>query len=105
MVDFFGCDSEIRDRTERVWTRSKEANTRIVESLGQVAGIVLAAGASSRMGRNKMLLALDGETLVRRAVRVALAAGLAPGVVVVGFAEIVRLQPVSRQYCDPPGSP
>ena len=39
------------------------------------------------MGRNKMLLTLDGETLVHRAVRVALAAGLAPVVVVVGFEE------------------
>ena len=53
----------------------------------RIAGIVLAAGASSRMGRNKMLLTLDGETLVHRAVRVALAAGLAPVVVVVGFEE------------------
>ena len=53
----------------------------------QIAGIVLAAGASSRMGRNKMLLALEGETLVRRAARLALAAGLAPVVVVVGFEE------------------
>jgi molybdenum cofactor cytidylyltransferase len=39
------------------------------------------------MGRNKMLLALDGETLVRRAASAALAAGLAPVVVVVGFEE------------------
>jgi len=49
-----------------------------------VAGVILAAGASSRMGTNKMLLELDGESLVRRAVRRALAAGLAPVVVVIG---------------------
>ena len=61
--------------------------------VGRVAGIILAAGASSRMGRNKMLLTLDGEALVHRAVRVALAAGLAPVVVVVGFEEErVRLE-------------
>jgi len=48
------------------------------------AGIVLAAGASRRMGRNKMLLELEGEPLVRRAARRALAAGLSPVVVVVG---------------------
>jgi len=36
------------------------------------------------MGTNKMLLELDGESLVRRAVRRALAAGLAPVVVVIG---------------------
>ena len=49
-----------------------------------VAGVLLAAGASRRMGRNKMLLKLEEETLVRRAARRALAAGLSPVVVVVG---------------------
>lgn len=53
----------------------------------RIAGIVLAAGVSSRMGRNKMLLQLDGESLVRRAVGAALTAGLAPVVAVVGFEE------------------
>ena len=50
----------------------------------RVAGVILAAGASRRMGANKMLLALEGESLIRRAVRRALAAGLSPVVVVVG---------------------
>src|SRR5689334_8456191 len=52
----------------------------------RVAGVLLAAGASRRMGagRNKMLLELEGESLVRRAARRALAAALAPVVVVVG---------------------
>src|SRR2546421_5991692 len=50
----------------------------------RVAGVVLAAGASRRMGRNKMLLELEGESLVRRAARRALAAGLSPVVVVLG---------------------
>ena len=49
-----------------------------------VAGVILAAGASRRMGQNKMLLALEGETLVRRAATRALAAGLSPVVVVIG---------------------
>jgi len=51
-----------------------------------VAGVVLAAGASRRMGpgRNKMLLELEGEPLVRRAARRALTAGLSPVVVVLG---------------------
>ncbi len=56
-----------------------------------IAAIVLAAGSSTRMGRNKLLLELDGETLVRRSVRVAGAAGLDPVVVVTGHArEIVE---------------
>ena len=57
--------------------------SRATEPL-RVAGIVLAAGASRRMGRNKMLLELEGESLVRRAARRALAAGLSPVVVVLG---------------------
>lgn len=50
----------------------------------QVAGIVLAAGRSTRMGRNKLLVELGGESLVRRAARAALEAGLDPVLVVVG---------------------
>jgi len=49
-----------------------------------VAGIVLAAGSSTRMGRNKMLLELGGQPLVRRAVTAALEASLAPVLVVLG---------------------
>ncbi len=49
-----------------------------------VAGILLAAGTSSRMGSNKMLLQLDGESVLRRAVRQALGGGLAPLLVVLG---------------------
>jgi molybdenum cofactor cytidylyltransferase len=49
-----------------------------------VAGILLAAGAATRMGRNKMLLELQGETLLRRAARRALAAGLDPVIAVLG---------------------
>jgi molybdenum cofactor cytidylyltransferase len=48
------------------------------------AAVVLAAGSSTRMGENKLLLALDGQALVVRAVRAAVAAGLAPVVVVLG---------------------
>src|SRR5439155_19289259 len=49
-----------------------------------VAGVVLAAGTSSRMGRNKLLLELGGETVVRRAVRAAVGARLDPVLVVLG---------------------
>ena len=44
---------------------------------------MLAAGFSRRMGRCKLTLTLDGEPLVRRAVRAALDAGLAPVLVTV----------------------
>ncbi len=52
---------------------------------GRVAGVVLAAGASSRFGANKLLIDIDGEPIVRRAARRALEAGLAPVIVVLGF--------------------
>lgn len=54
---------------------------------GTTAGVVLAAGAARRMGRNKMLLELEGEPLVARAARRALEAGLAPVIVVTGDEE------------------
>jgi molybdenum cofactor cytidylyltransferase len=54
------------------------------ERTGPVAGVVLAAGTSSRMGENKLLLRIEGETLVRRAVEAALSAGLEPVIVVLG---------------------
>jgi molybdenum cofactor cytidylyltransferase len=52
--------------------------------LGPVAAIVLAAGGSARMGRNKLLFPLSGETVLRRAVRRATVAGFDPVVVVLG---------------------
>ena len=51
---------------------------------GTIAGVLLAAGTSSRFGRNKVLLELDGEPLLARAARRAGEAGLEPLVVVIG---------------------
>ena len=51
---------------------------------GPVAGVLLAAGTSSRMGCNKMLFDLGGESVLRGAARRALAGGLAPLLVVLG---------------------
>jgi molybdenum cofactor cytidylyltransferase len=54
---------------------------------GQIAALILAAGASSRMGRPKQLLDWGGRPLVRAAAEVALAAGLDPVLAVVGGAQ------------------
>lgn len=58
-----------------------------------VAGVVLAAGTSSRMGRNKLLLEVAGQSVLRRAVVTAVEAGLDPVLVVVGHeSERVRAE-------------
>ncbi len=46
--------------------------------------MILAAGASTRLGQPKQLVELGGERLLERAVRTAREAGLAPVIVVVG---------------------
>lgn len=56
----------------------------VVEVCTRVAGIVLAAGTSTRFGAAKQLLPYRNSTLVGRATRVALEAGLSPIVVVTG---------------------
>ena len=57
-----------------------------IRNLSQVGALVLAAGASSRMGRPKGALPLNaaGETVIQRVVRVLLEAGLVRVVVVTG---------------------
>ena len=58
-----------------------------------VAAVVLAAGASRRLGKPKQLIEMEGESLLRRTVRLALEAGCAPVVVVVGYeAERMRAE-------------
>jgi nicotine blue oxidoreductase len=54
--------------------------------VSQVAGLLLAAGAGSRLGTPKALLEVGGEPLVGRGVRVLRLGGCAPGGVVVGAA-------------------
>jgi molybdenum cofactor cytidylyltransferase len=55
-----------------------------MERPGNVAGIILAAGASARMGRPKALLALGSDMFVTRISRVLAVAGASPLVVVAG---------------------
>lgn len=49
-----------------------------------IAAVVLAAGASTRLGKPKQLAVMGGETLLERAVRTAREAGCVPIVVVLG---------------------
>jgi molybdenum cofactor cytidylyltransferase len=70
----------------------------------RVAAVVLAAGSSIRMGRNKLLLELGGETLVRRAVRAA-AAGADDVVVVLGHDEPRMRAELAGLACTPVVNP
>jgi molybdenum cofactor cytidylyltransferase len=51
----------------------------------QCAAILLAAGASIRLGQPKQLVLLDGESLLHRTARLAVEAGCSPVLVVLGF--------------------
>lgn len=50
----------------------------------RIAGIVLAAGRSSRMGANKLLESVNGKPMVRAAVEAAVHGNLSPVIVVTG---------------------
>jgi len=75
-----------RWETRRALKVSHQGSSRVAaaDRSGPVAGVVLAAGMSSRMGRNKLLFDVSGEPLVRRTVRAAIAGGLDPIFVVLG---------------------
>jgi molybdenum cofactor cytidylyltransferase len=71
-----------------------------------IAGLVLAAGGSSRLGRPKQLLPLQGRPIVQHVVDAALAAGLAEVVVVLGHAAEkvlagLDLRPPARAVVNP----
>lgn len=71
----------------------------------RIAAVVLAAGASRRMGTNKLLLPVEGEAMVHRTVRRVRDAGCDPIVVVTGHdAARVReaLAPLDVQFAESP---
>lgn len=71
---------------------SRSSDGAAPASAGVVA-IVLAAGASTRMGRPKALLDYAGESALARIAHTSAAAGLPPPLVVVGFdGEVVRAE-------------
>ncbi len=69
--------------------------------MGRIAGIVLAAGASTRMGRNKLLFELGGDALVCRAVRAVSGADLDPAIVVLGHEAERARQALGDLACVP----
>src|SRR5258706_7987926 len=68
---------------------------------GRLAGVVLAAGTSSRMGRNKLFEPLGGTSVLRRAVGIAREAGLDPVLVVLGHQSDRALRELAGLRCAP----
>lgn len=56
-----------------------------------IAAVVLAAGASTRLGRPKQSLQINRESLVERAVRVAFEAGLSPVIAILRDNELIEM--------------
>jgi molybdenum cofactor cytidylyltransferase len=76
------------------WADQEQAAVTLMEGIMpdamRIAAVVLAAGASRRLGSPKQLAMLGAETLLERAVRVAGEAGCSPVIVVLGAeAELV----------------
>ncbi len=65
-----------------------------------IAGVVLAAGASSRLGRPKQLLPFQGRPLTQHVIDAAVAAGLDEVIVVLG----AQAEEVLEQLVLPPGT-
>jgi molybdenum cofactor cytidylyltransferase len=63
-----------------------------------IPAIILAAGASRRLGQPKQLLVHNGETLLERAIRIARESGAAPVIVIVGahYEHLLAIMPYDR---------
>jgi xanthine dehydrogenase accessory factor len=71
----------------------------------RIGAVVLAAGASTRMGKNKLLLPVEGEPMVHRTVRRVREAGCDPVVVVTGHEEErvrAALAPLGVRFTESP---
>jgi molybdenum cofactor cytidylyltransferase len=75
-----------REESARDFTQglSGQINREVFAVHERIAGIILAAGASSRIGKPKPLLNWKGEPFIRHVVQTAFGAGLSPVVLVTG---------------------
>ncbi len=80
-----GLLSETTDRSQpRHAKEDKSDSTNANPRAPRVAGIILAAGLSSRMGSNKLLAEIDDVALIRKTLDAALASDLEPVIIVTG---------------------
>jgi CTP:molybdopterin cytidylyltransferase MocA len=68
----------------RLTRLQKRSEDRTPAAASHIAGIILAAGGSSRFGSPKQLLTYHGENLVHRAARIAIESRLSPVIAVLG---------------------
>jgi molybdenum cofactor cytidylyltransferase len=87
-----GVGGLLKDVPDRVEPRESHPRGKAPVSGGGVSAVVLAGGASKRMGRaNKLLAEVDGKVLVRHVVEVAVQSAAAEIIVVTGHeADLVR---------------
>jgi molybdenum cofactor cytidylyltransferase len=71
------------------------------DTSSRIAGVVLAAGTSSRMGQNKLLLRVGGVSVLRRAVAAACDGGLDPVLVVLGYQSERAMHELAGLSCTP----
>jgi molybdenum cofactor cytidylyltransferase len=82
-IDAYSVNPVVSDRASSVCTTPALHSTNR-DSAGRLLVAVLAAGASRRLGQPKQLVAIGGESLLRRQCRIALEAQLGPVVVILG---------------------
>lgn len=84
-------------RIQRVVVGALRSTVQVREVWRRVAGVVLAAGESRRMGRNKLLLPWDETTVLERTLRNVAGSGVLETMVVVGH-ERELTESLSRDY-------
>ena len=65
--------------------------------MAKVAAVILAAGISSRMGKFKPMLTVDGETMISRVVHGMKRVGASPIVVVTGYKQEVLTEHLAQE--------
>lgn len=79
-----GLARKLLDGYDAVWVASLQNSNELSAVYEPVAGILLAAGDSKRLGKSKQLLDWKGKPFVRQVAETALAAGIQPLLVVTG---------------------
>jgi molybdenum cofactor cytidylyltransferase len=83
-----GAGGLLVDTPSRPLPRDRAVQPEVMQAPPNIAALVLAAGQSRRMGGpNKLLMDIDGNTLIRKTVETIIEAGLRDIVVVVGHQE------------------